>query len=92
METDRFRRVSRVQIVNQYYVESVALTLFVQVTIVIQMDRGYIYISLPPQKKMNIWSMRQFDDFFSNIIHLPTKFLTQLEHFVGDLNISRHKA
>ena len=51
METDRFRRVSRVQIVNQYYVESVALTLFVQVTIVIQMDRRYIYISLPPQKK-----------------------------------------
>lgn len=33
--------------------------------------------------------MKQFDDFFSNIIHLPTKFLTQLEHFVGDLNISR---
>ena len=51
METDRFRRVSRVQIVNQYYVESVALTLFVQVTIVIQMDHRYIYISLPPQKK-----------------------------------------
>ena len=40
METDRFRRVSRVQIVNQYYVESVALTLFVQVTIVIQMVAG----------------------------------------------------
>lgn len=51
LETDRFRRVSRVQIVNQYYVESVALTLFVQVTIVIQMDSGYIYISLPPRKK-----------------------------------------